>query len=583
MQENSTITKSLQLIKNEKLDEAEVLLRQQLLKNPSQLQVLNILGQVYLHKNDSSSAIKQLEKSVRINPKDYLVHYHLGLAYQKNKEYLKAINSFEASYKLNKNNPAIYKSLGFVNAKDHYYSTAYDYYKKALRHFRNDIEVLTNLFYITKKLGLYKECISYSKELYKLQDSPENLMNLIFNSHKDPDLGLADFKLLAEEYYNKFLKRDHINADFSQQLTAKKCLKIGFVSYDLRAHPVSTFLISILERLNKDEFEIVLYSTNSKQDHITEKFKSIASTFREIHELNDLDAANLIHNDQVDILFDLSGFTLGHRLGVFAHKAAPLQISYIGYFGTLAMPEMDYIIADENLVKENEEQFFTEKILKLNPCFTHANLIELSTASPKTAFSKNGFITFGCSNRWYKVSEATIKAWSEILKQVPASKFLLNCATFARECNRTFVENLFSKYGIKKDRLIFKHSLPREEFLEDYKEIDILLDPFPYGGGTTSLESLLNGVPVITIDGDRWVSRMTSTKLKAIGCNELVAKDKDEYIQLAVNLAQDREKIKNYRLTLNSRIQNSELNIDKFTQRFEKALKDIWQKESNKS
>lgn len=582
MQENGTITKSLQLIKNEKLDEAEILLRQQLLKNPSQLQVLNILGQLYLHRNDSNAAISELEKSVKINPRDALVHFHLGLAYQKNKEYQKAINCFNISHKLNKNNPFIYKALGCAHAKDHYYYTAYDYYKKAQRHFKDDLEITTNLFYITKKLGLYKECLAYCQELYKMQDSSQNLLNLIFNSHKDPDLNLVDFKILAEEYYNKFLKRKHLGLDFKEQLVPKKCLKIGFVSHDLRAHPVSTFLISILERLNKSDFEIALYSTNAKQDHITEKFKSIAKTFKEIHAINDLDAANLIHNDQVDILFDLSGFTLGHRLGVFAHKAAPIQISYIGYFGTLAMPEMDYIIADENLVKGDEEQFFTEKILKLNPCFTHANLLELNTASLETAFSKNGFITFGCTNRWYKVSANSIKAWSQILSQVPDSKLLLNCATFTRECNKIFVENLFSKNGIKKDRLIFKHSLPREELLASYSEIDILLDPFPYGGGTTSLESLLNGVPVITIDGDRWVSRMTSTKLRAIGCDELIAKDKDEYVQLAVNLANNRERIKNYRTTLNTKIQNSELNIDRFILRFEKALKDVWQKESNK-
>lgn len=583
--QNSTINKSLELIKNSKVDEAETLLKQQLLKNPSQIQVLNILGQIYLSKDDFNSSIDYLEKSLKLNPKDHLMYYYLGHAYQKKENYEKALACYLEAYRLNNKFPKLYKDLGFLLAKDHQYVEAYKILKRANEHNPTDNDIIQNLFFTSKKLGYNEETLYYARKIYRANPHDKKiLLSLIFNSHKDPNMQHQDLKKLAEEYYEKFLKREHLTKDFSKQLNPnKKTLKIGFVSYDLFQHPVSTFLLRLLEKINKEDFEIFLYYTNNREDPITQELKTLVNHFTSLHEVENPDAAKKIQDDEIDILFDLSGFTKGNRLEIFAYKPAPIQITYIGYFGTLGMPEIDYLLADDNVIKESEKEFYTEKIYSLGPCFTHSSLNKVTQLSKEPAFIKNDFITFACTNRFHKISEYNIEIWSKILRAVPKSKILFNCSLFARETNKAFVYKTFAKYKVDKSRVILKSDLIRDDFLQTYTEVDIVLDSFPYGGGTTSLESLINGVPVITIDGDRWVSRMTTTKLRTIDHEELIAKNIDEYVNKAIELANNKERIKQYRENLFEDINDSELNIEKFTLRFEKALKDIWQKECKKS
>jgi predicted O-linked N-acetylglucosamine transferase (SPINDLY family) len=340
------------------------------------------------------------------------------------------------------------------------------------------------------------------------------------------------FKFNQDYQKNKFLK--------------EKRMVLGFVSADLRAHPVGWFLKSIFPIL-KNSYKIVIYANQSAEDFITKELKVHCDDWIQILGISDFQAAERIRNDGVDILFDLSGHTSGNRLGIFSLRAAPVQVSWLGYFATTGLPEMDYCLMDKEHVPPGSEQNFSEKLVYLDPIrLCYSPPAYAPTPSPPPVLL-NKYITFGSFNNSSKLNLFTVKLWSNLLNELPDSRLILKWKTFIDLGMRARVRSMFMNHGIAPGRIQFSGLSTHDVMLAEYSEIDIALDTYPFTGATTTCEALWMGVPVITLRGDRPVSRQSSAMLKTLGLDELIADSPKEYIESAIKLSKDVKKLASLR------------------------------------
>ncbi len=528
---------------------------------------------------EALSILKQLAREKQYQPCQAL-HFYLGMAYEKTGQFPEAVESYKQAMLLDVNNGLPYHRIARLLAKDEQQILAIFYIKEAIKLIKDNHELYKDAACITSAIGLAEEAYEYCKHASEL--APQDIVyftSTIFFAHKLPSTTLGDLHELSKQYYQRFLAHiPSLDIDFSSKLNInKEKLKIGFVSADIHHHPLSTNLYQVFKKLNKERFDTYIYYSNDQDDAITEDIKSFVTNLKHIKRISDDKACELIIKDEIDILFDLSGFTRGERLPIFKRKPAPLQVSFLGYFGTLGMPEIDYIISDDTLVKPGEEEHFTEQVYKLPGCHMHSDLFGLKFEISELPYLRNGYITFGSMNNFHKISPQMIKDWAQILLAVKNSKLYFDNISMASECNKNYLAKEFAKHGIDTSRLILNASVFRQNFLESFTKIDIALDSTPYGGGTTTIETLSMGVPVITLYGNKWISRQASTFLKAIGHEELIANDMEDYINKAISLSTDIERLKNYRTNLGLEMQ-SKLNSNDYVRKFEAAIENMWQK-----
>ena len=359
---------------------------------------------------------------------------------------------------------------------------------------------------------------------------------------------------------------------------ANRPLRVGYVSSDFCQHTVGIFFKEILRSHNKERIEAYTYSSGSVTDWITEIIQA-HSNFRQVSHLSNAELAQLIENDHIDVLIDLSGHTAGSRLSMFAHRPAPIMLSWLGYFATTGLEYMDAVLLDRWHCSDSVSEQFIEPIAHLSQgrlCFYPAFPAPLLQEPPSI---KNGFITFGSFNNTLKYNAEVYSLWTKILHAVPGSRLILKWRTFndPEFCNT--VRQIFEKNGIAKDRIELRGPSFHIYLLDEYKDIDIALDPFPFSGGLTSCEALYMGVPVITLPQDRVVSRQTYAFLSSIGHTELAAKSVAEYLEIAKNLASSPQKLIEYRNTLRDQMINSSLMKPKdFTKVLEDAILEIFNK-----
>ncbi len=522
--------------------------------------------------------LKKLAKDSQYT-KSARYHYYLGLAYEKTMNLGEAIESYKNCLRLDINNGLAYHRIARILAKDEQQLLALFYIEEAIKLIKNNHELYKDAAYITNTIGMADKAYEYCKRASEL--APHNAVyftSQIFFAHKLTNTTPQELHELSKQYYDKYLSQiPNLNIDFTTQLNPNKAkLRLGFVSADFRTHPVSTNLYQVFKKLDRNKFDIFMYYADDIVDNLTNDFKSFANEFRFIKKMNDENCCKQITEDNIDILFDLSGFTSGDRLHIFKRKPAPLQVSFLGYFGTLGMPEIDYIISDNVLVPDAEDQYFTEKVYKLAGCHMHADLYNLPNETTELPCLKNAYITFGSMNNAHKISTEMITYWAEILKRVANSRLYFDARALSSECNKNYLIKQFNEQGISEDRLLMNASLERPDYLKSFSNIDIALDCTPYGGGTTTIETLSMGVPVITLNGNKWISRQATTFLKAIKHEELIASNMNEYINKAAELAGDVEKLKIYRANLSLEMK-SHLNSDDYVKKFETAIEDMWQ------
>jgi len=356
-----------------------------------------------------------------------------------------------------------------------------------------------------------------------------------------------------EKLYNSYLKINNYIPDnpmfsFKNRKQNNK-IKIGYVSSDFVMHSVTNFIFPILKNHDKTKFEIFLFSNS---EHVADIYKNLNAKIVNIVNMNSKEAAKLINSHSIDILFDLNGHTVKNRLEIFTYHSAPIQITYLGYPNTTGLKSIQYRVTDSIADHPTTKQKYSEELIRLPNCFLLYDSIHNFIVKPRKTQSK---IILGSINKENKSNSELLNVWKTILEKAPNSIILLKLESFDNKEERT--EFYREKLNITKDRIIVLNKLQNQDYEKVFTMFDILLDPFPYSGTTTTCNSLLNSIPVVTLyNPDYHVTNVSSSLLINTGFPELVAKSKEEYVDIVVNLVNNPDKIEEYKRTIRDKFLN---------------------------
>ena len=373
------------------------------------------------------------------------------------------------------------------------------------------------------------------------------------------------------EKYSKF-------STYNDNTSLNKKAKIGFLSGDFRSHSVNFFLQDVIKKIDKEKFYTIgLSNLELKKHHevITKFYQNQFDEWHDIIDYNDEKLVDFTRSLNLDILIDLNGFTFGNRLNIFAARSAKKQIGWCGYNNSLGIKNMDYLIADKNLIKKDEEKYYKEKIIYMPKIWNAMSKPENLPEINDLPFKKNDIFRFGSFNSFKKISDDVIKVWSKIINNSNCELYLKNSGGY----NKEIYDNLLKRFENENadlKKIIFLKKSKSTEFMKDYYKIDLALDTFPYTGVTTSFQSYLMGVPVLTLKGFNMNSRCGESINTNLGLNDFIADNLDEYYKKSISL-QDKNKLSNLRSSLRNKVLKSPLfDTDSFTKDltsvFEKIL-----------
>ncbi|MFM7458921.1 MAG: hypothetical protein ACKO3R_09745, partial [bacterium] len=411
--------------------------------------------------------------------------------------------------------------------------------------------------------------------------------NLIMISHYAHSITSEQILEFSQSYYQKcirpFLEEHKIDFDFSDlirncQENSKKIIKVGLVSPDFTMHPVFFWISSLLKHASSDSsnnFEIHCYSSIAP-NQFSESLRSICHKLEYVDHLSDVELAEKIYKDQIHILIDLSGHTVGNRLKTFALKPAPLQITWLGQAGPIGLPQIDYMIADPFLVREGEEVFFTEKIYRMpHPSYPAQDYENLQIN--RSLARNDGVIVLGSFNSSLKINRKVIEAWAEVLNSVTKSVLLMSNHSVCSANYRKKILDFFSDHGVGKERIEFETPSDKHAYFQRFNKIDIALDTFPFTGSTTTHETLMMSIPLIGINGNKCSNRYSADILHFSELEELIAIDQSDYINKLILLANSPERIIHYKSTIRERYLNSAAaDMKSFSKDFFDGLRYLW-------
>jgi predicted O-linked N-acetylglucosamine transferase (SPINDLY family) len=338
-------------------------------------------------------------------------------------------------------------------------------------------------------------------------------------------------------------------------------LRVGYVSPDLYQHSVAFFLEPILAHHDRSRFEPIVYSDTARPDAVTARLRARAAAWHEVRGLSDDQLARRIAASEIDVLIDLAGHTAGNRMGVFARRPAPVQVSYLGYPNTTGLAAIDYRITDATADPPGDaDALHTEKLLRLPRC---AWCYQPSPLAPPVAPSpamKNGFVTFGCFNALPKMNDPLLQLWAKLIASVPNARLVLKSPGLKSEAAAAHVRDVLESAGLAADRFdLLPPVHPYAAHLASYETIDIALDTYPYNGTTTTCDALWMGVPVLTRAGRTHVSRVSASLLAAAGLPDWVTPTDDDYLARATRAAADIDALTALRSRLRDRMAASPL------------------------
>ena len=503
-----------------------------------------------------------------------------------------AIKEFKNSYLKEKNSTNAFHALrNLINAsvilfdnkyqnnetlveKD-FFNEIFEFYNQNKNYFENNIPHALAI------IKVFKRCLDIDSVIRHLNrivekdfSNTDALSSLCFFNNLKYDWDQAKYlkySRMLNDRLKQYSSKELINLKSKKQ----KKINLAFISSDIRfKHSVTYFLRSILTEYDKEKFNIYLYLNSKYEDETTSELKRYVYSTKNIVDLNDLSAINLIRKDQIDIVIDLNGFSSNHRLTLFKNRIAPIQISWCGYTNTTGLNEMDYLITDKNLIYKSEQNLYSEKVIYMSDIWNCHSGYNTDRNKIVTPLENNKFVTFGSFNNFLKINDDVVKVWSSILKKVDKSKLILKSSI---PCSKEEILKKFKKNGISSEIefLPFKKSF--DEHLKEYKKIDIALDTFPWNGVTTSFEAIWMGVPVITIKGFNFSSRCGESINKNIGLNNLIAINQDDYVNKSVMIANDKKKLEELRKKIfDNALESSLFNKEKFSKFFYNCIENTF-------
>ncbi|MEL7333468.1 MAG: tetratricopeptide repeat protein [Cyanobacteria bacterium J06560_2] len=580
--------------------------------NPSLFLAYRNLGQLLIAQKQYPPAVQVFAAWCRQDHADPTPLNGLGIALQSQGQHEKALQLFQQALSLDPQRFDSLNNLGTLLRMLKRPHEALPYLRQAVATDPSSDVALSNLVYALLNLGHIDEALSQTESVLtqhknsasghlmrgfaltqqaRIKEALESFQrswelensatvavsNALFTLLYRDDLTGEAFVAERQRWVQRLPQSTEQYTQWAGSKDTGRRLKVGYLSGDLRSHPVAFFLEPILAN-HSNTVDTYCYDTAGVEDATTAKLKADAHHWRTCVGITDQALAQQIHQDGIDILIDLSGHTAGNRVGVLQHKPAPIQMLYIGYPGSTGLDSVDYIISDRAVSPKEHSALYTEKTLPVDGSFwCYQPRAFMPEPNPLPAL-KNGHITFGSFNHTPKLSPSTIQLWSSVLAALPSAKLKLKALALGDSETCEHFKRQFVHYGTHPEQLIFEGpTLKIEDFFQSYHSIDIALDPTPYNGGTTTCESLWMGVPVITLQGERFCSRMSHSLLHSVGLPELSTLTGAQYVKTAVALSNDLAQLQHIRQGLRSTMAASPLCQAKLSaQGLEKAYRQAW-------
>jgi predicted O-linked N-acetylglucosamine transferase (SPINDLY family) len=554
------------------------------------------------------------ERVAREKPSNALAFNGIGLAWLELKFFNEALTSFDHALRLKPELPQALANRGralveigdFESALAHFararavapelesallgearlflvsgrLSEALDNCERALRNGPRSLEARTILAQCMAHHGKTNEAIEMYDQVLAIQPDHEGaIVRKVFALDFDARAGFPEHQQARKVWWTRIGSGiPKIPEDRRQNsLDPGRRLKVGYVSGDFKDHSASLIFGPVLRNHDKSVVEVVCYSSSSFVDQVTDGFRGVADKWVEAWRKSDEQLAEEILADQIDILVDLSGFTTGSRLGLFACRAAPIQVTAWGHATGNGMPEIDYLFSDPVSTPAEVRHLFAEKIYDLPCLITIDAPPETVKPAARPPCLANGYVTFGVFNRIDKISADAVRVWSQILQAMPESRLTIKHGALKDAALRELLVGRFAAHGVAPERIQCLGPTPRLEQFAAYEGIDICLDPFPMNGGVSTWEALQVGVPVLAKLGNSNASRAAGAILCSIGLNDWVVETEAQYLDLALKYAAQPEYLAALRAELPGRVLASASgNTKNYTRAVERAYRTIW-------
>ncbi|MFN6365570.1 MAG: FkbM family methyltransferase [Aphanizomenon sp.] len=551
---------------------------------PHLTEEINDTGAILVRERQWEQAKIYFKLVIELDPDCVLAHYNLGCVLQNQNRYPEAITSYRRSLKINANYIDSLKNLGYVYYKNGQADLAQECFQKILQLNPNHSETYELLGFIAGEQGKLSECISLLNEALKINPNNPKLHScFLFNLSSLVSFTPQEILDSAKLWYQQQVVSQWLPTltTHSNNKTPHRRLRIGYISPDFKRHSVSSFIKPVFQHHDRTQVEVFCYGEVKEPDTITEEIIDICDAWRSTVGLADLQVAELIRTDRIDILVDLAGHTANNRMMVLGMKPAPIQVIYLGYFATTGLPTIDYWITDQVLHPDDTEEKTSETIWRLPRCYVGYEPLKNAPEITELPSKKTGIFTFSSFNNLRKLTPETFALWIEILKAVPNSRLVLKCASsdvFSPLITEK-IQTPFVEQGIDPKRIFLYGAFATdEEHLDLYNQVDLHLDSIPYTGCTTTCEALWMGVPTLTLAGTRKMERMSASILHSVGLDDCIANSAVEYVQKAIALAQNPDYLQSLRSNMRERMQHSPLlDVKNIASTLEAAYRQMWQ------
>lgn len=580
------------------------------LDNKSPILYFN-LGNAYKKLDLFSDAIECYRKAIHLKPDYFEAFNNLGFLYKERGQYENAIKSFKSAVSSNSSYADAFNNLGITYFSIGEFDKALQCYEQAIKLNQNYAEALANKARLLADIKRYEESLKDFEKAIEINPNLDNLHGSLIGTKMYMSIW-DDFSNSLIQIKDKVYKGEKTIDPFSvlalednpelhlrvatissqnllpslelpsiKNYTGHKKIKIGYYSADFREHPVSYLTAELFEVHNRDNFEIHAFSFGPEtNDEMNLRIKSGVDYFHDIRSMSNLDAVKHSRHLEIDIAVDLGGYTANSRTQIFAMRAAPIQLTYVGFLGTMGSIHYDYLIADEIIIPEENQKYFIEKIIYL-PCFqvndSKQNLPDKVFTRKQLGLPDKNFV-FCCFNNTFKITPETFDSWARILSEVDDSVIMLYVDN---EIAKNNLQKEMKKRNINVNRIVFGEHIPKLDYLARYKVVDLFLDTHPYNAGTTASDALRMGLPVLTYLGKSFASRMCSSILNALDLPELICNNQNEYELKAIDFAKNPKQIKEIKENLAKNLISSHLfNAKHFTQSIEMAYSKIYDRKN---
>ncbi len=514
-------------------------------------------------------------------------HFFKGNLHNAREQLVEAVDCFEKAVALSPNDPAILVNLCSVELKRLNVFSALPKLQRILELDPGNAQCFSLLATANQFIGRYDLTVDFYRRALELDAN--NLVahqNLLFAMAHLPALPAHEYLQEARTFSAKAraIASPYTNWECGEWKRHSRPLRVGFVSGDLCYHSVGFFLHDVLENLDSSKVACVAYSNRVEEDAYTASLKRHFCEWNVVSALNDAALARKIHEDRIDVLVDLSGHTGLNRLSVFAWRPAPVQVTWLGYWASTGLAEIDFMLVDRTSVHDDEASHFVESLW-----FLPDTRLCLSTphvpvpVQPLPALNKD-YVTFGSFQTPSKVTDETLTVWSGLLAHMPSARLRLQCRGFEfPESAKRMHERLASAH-IDCQRVELVGTASFMDYLAAYGDVDVVLDTLPFPGGTTTAQALWMGVPTVTLRGETLVTRQGESMLRCVGLDDWVAPSPQDYIRIACEKAKDLQALRTLRETLRDRFMKSPLSDSaRFARNLEVALEDMVTEKQNRA